>query len=188
MKPKCILVGGLSRSGKDTFAESLRLYTGSMLKLQFSGPLKFAASGALKYLNCAYHDFNNEAFKSDPVNRAVLVAIGEAARAQNPDIFAGILAEKALASMELGYHIIVSDWRYSNEAEVVYRKLRDRFSVHTVLVIKENSPAANETESRTVGKLFEDYPGSDFVCANEGDLKTIRQRARELSQDWGIAE
>ena len=51
MKPKSILVGGLSRSGKDTFAESLRLYTGSMLKLQFSGPLKFAASGALKYLN-----------------------------------------------------------------------------------------------------------------------------------------
>lgn len=186
-RPVCILAGGLSRAGKDTFAGYVRAYGGNVATVQFSRPLKDACNMAFSHLGLPGR-FDNDEFKSKPENRAVLVSVGEAARAENPAIFAMLAAHHALQLIASGWNVVISDWRYTNEARIVKDTLSPVADVKTVIVIKENSPAANDVESKTVGRLFEDFPESDFVCAAPGDLECIRKRAKEICEKYGIMQ
>lgn len=180
-----ICIGGLSRAGKDTLADLICARANKhYAKVQFSRPLKDTARAALESLGCS-GDFDNEDFKADPVNRALLVAMGEAARAQNPDVFAEHAATRVGNLLMKGYGVILSDWRYMNEAKVI-RHWFPEVTIRHVVVIKENSEAANETEAKTVPELYTAFPGTEFVCAQPGALTAIGERAAELVAQWNL--
>lgn len=181
-RPSVIAICGYARAGKDTLADEiqylLRIRHSGAKKASFADPLKDAATLAMRQLGLPDVDFHKDEYKVK--YRSVLVALGESARAENPDIFADLLAARARTEMDANQStLLVPDWRYGNEKRV----LKHAFGNRAVFcyISREGMMAANQTEHNSIRSIRDDEYAFDFVGHfRDGDILGIRGLAARI--------
>ena len=166
--PVAVLVTGYARAGKDTFShgilESLRGQKTSWVNGINKGSVHINFATFLKDLanrfmieagigDCV--DFHDEEFKVK--HRKTLVEMGRFARSLDKDIFASRLANNVKTFYPF-YNVVVSDWRYLNEYDVLQKVLKDTHRIITVKINTEGLHAANEEEGVSIGQIVREVP------------------------------
>jgi hypothetical protein len=181
-----ILVTGYARAGKDTFGSGLRACCPSLVRVQFSSPLKEAASLAFSHFGQNI-DFFDDAIKEQPRYREVLLAIGKAAT----DRETGVFAEAALANvkrfLDQGYNVVLTDWRRPIEYEVVRSGLASLpdVKVRAVHVHQTGQMASSPWEEQNVQGCLANVD-TYLVEAEHGDRQALFDHARVLSTLWNL--
>lgn len=157
-KPTIVLLCGYARAGKDTFALGMSDAVGADLaRTSFAFALKEA--GDLYLAKLGVHDPDNSFFSErfKLAHRAFLVEAGRTARAVNPDVFVNALVDRVKDFQKT--HVVVTDWRYRNEYEVIQRDLgRAGWKVRTVWLETIGTFAANEEEALTIAEIRRNLP------------------------------
>lgn len=178
-RPTVFIIGGYSRVGKDTLADRIAVLTGAK-KLSFADKLKAAG-------NCFFTSLGIESVNltedSDKVKfRELLVAMARAARTVEVDIFARHAAEIARYNILMGRSVVIPDWRYLNELEVLHRVAAPA-KIVSVLMHRIGSHPANIEESNSI----EDIERSSYLdktrSFSSGDLDGIDEFAHQLVAD-----
>jgi hypothetical protein len=170
-KPTIVLLCGYARAGKDTFALGMTDGAPDLARTSFAAALKQSADVLLSELEIYSlgNTFFSEAFKNK--HRAFLVEAGRCARSINQDVFADHLVSKVS-----GYettNVVVTDWRYRNEYDVIKRDLGAiGWKVVPVWIETIGTFAANVEEALTIADIRRHLPFEhEFFfrpCSEEG--------------------
>lgn len=181
-----ILVTGYARAGKDTFARGLRACCPSLVRVQFSFPLKRAATAAFAQFGQNV-DFTDDAIKEQPRYREVLLAIGKAAT----EVQTGVFAEAALKDvqyfLEAGYNVVLTDWRRPIEYEIIRAGLASMPDVklRTIHVVQNGQMAQSPWEETNVQACL-DNVDTTLIDADAGDTTALFDRAKVLATLWNL--
>lgn len=175
-RPTVFLIGGFARAGKDTLADRIAALTGAA-KVSFADDLKAATNRVFTSLGIESVDLKGEHDKNR--FRDLLVAAGKAARTVDPDVFARHAGERARYNVLSGRCVVIPDWRYLNELNVVHR-LVSPARVVTVLIEKVNNTAANDEEARTLCEIIDNVTIDQARLFANGDLAAIDTFAHQL--------
>jgi len=181
-----ILVTGYARAGKDTFASGLKACCPTMVRVQFSSPLKEAAGLAFSHFGQQV-DFFDDSIKKQPHYREVLLSIGKAAT----DVQTGVFAEAALVSvkrfLDQGYHVVLTDWRRPIEYEIIRSGLSSMpdVKVRAVHVTQTGQMAQSPWEEQNVQGCLANVD-THPVEADYGDRQALFDQARVLSTLWNL--
>lgn len=180
-QPTVVLISGYARAGKDTLAKEICRITGGK-RLAFADQLKDTCNLMLeKYGLCSQVDFHNE---NDKVKyRKVLIAVGKALRSIDLGIFARPVAKEARWNLAAGRVVVVSDWRYTNEREIIEAHVAP-WRVITVEVAREGTLPADEEEQVNQGDIRN--AGLDYMqYFNPGDISGIHDLAQDICDNIG---
>jgi len=193
MKPTLITISGYAQSGKDTIADIIieEAIRDNWLtrKHKFATPLRMALTRAYRNLEIEIDFFTEEKALKEKL-RPTMVAFGELAREENPDVFAKIIANEVdeyLSQSEADHPrlSIISDNRYLNEWETMNSlALSKGYTHYHITAVKSCSSGesyANTAERKSIPILQDTIKGRTgcFVAsANEGDVETLRIFAR----------
>jgi hypothetical protein len=181
-----ILVTGYARAGKDTFASGLRACCPTMVRVQFSSPLKEAACLAFRHFGQQV-DFFDDSVKEQPRYREVLLAMGKAAT----DVQTGVFAEAAFVNvkrfLDQGYHVVLTDWRRPIEYEIIRSGLSSMpdVKVRAVHVAQTGQMAQSPWEEQNVQGCIANVD-THPVEADLGDRQALFDQARVLSTLWNL--
>jgi len=181
-----ILVTGYARAGKDTFASGLRACCPTLVRVQFSSPLKEAAGLAFSHFGQQV-DFFDDSIKEQPRYREVLLSIGKAAT----EVQTGVFAEAALVSvkrfLDQGYHVVLTDWRRPIEYEIIRSGLSSMpdVKVRAVHVAQAGQMAQSPWEEQNVQGCLANVD-THPVEADLGDRQALFDQARVLSTLWNL--
>lgn len=180
-EPTVVMVSGYARAGKDTLAKEICRITGGK-RLAFADQLKDTCNLMLeKYDLHGKVDFRSETDKVR--HRNVLIAVGEALRSIDKDIFARTVAAEARWNLVASRVVVISDWRYQNELEVVTAKVAP-FRVIRVEVAREGALPAGEEEKANQQAIRN--AGLDYMqYFNPGDIAGINALAQEIADNIG---
>jgi chloramphenicol 3-O-phosphotransferase len=190
-KPTVVLITGYARAGKDTLCEGMsQASKAAPIHINFASFLKAAADSFLNHLEID-ETFENEQFKVK--HRDTLVALGKFARSINRDVFADQFValaqhyQRNCSQAKLPVRpIICSDWRYTNEYQVVRHELMPTFRVITVRVNTLGIEAANEEEGLSIGEITREIP-LDYEFTFKPDSKNyILKAGEELARTIGL--
>lgn len=181
-----ILVTGYARAGKDTFANGLRSCCPSLIRVQFSAPLKDAATLAFKSFGQDV-DFHDESIKEQPRYREVLLAIGKAATDRQTGVFAEAALKDVKYYLEQGYNVVLTDWRRPIEYEVIRSGLSDMPDVklRAVHVVQTGQMAQSPWEEQNVQGCI-DNVDTHLVEADAEDTPALFDEARTLATLWNL--
>lgn len=177
--PTVFLINGFAQAGKDTLADCIIALLGSSncIKMSFADPLKSVASDAMRQLGHPKVDFKEEKWKKK--HRKVLVALAEAAREENPDTFALLLAEGASNAIYGAKKcVVVSDWRYLNELRVI--EGWPSCSLVTIRIKREGVGAANESERLSIIEIEKTVRYDFEKTILDGDIVEISKFAKDI--------
>lgn len=181
-----ILVTGYARAGKDTFASGLRACCPTMVRVQFSSPLKEAACLAFRHFGQQV-DFFDDSIKEQPRYREVLLAMGKAAT----DVQTGVFAEAAFVNvkrfLDQGYHVVLTDWRRPIEYEIIRAGLSSMpdVKIRAVHVAQSGQMAQSPWEEHNVQGCLANVD-THPVEADLGDRQALFDQARVLSTLWNL--
>ena len=175
-RPTVFLIGGFSRVGKDTLADRIAAITNAR-KVAFADSLKNAGNRFFTGLGIESVNLNEDADKVR--HRELLVAMGRAARAVDVDIFARHAAEIARYNILAGRCVVIPDWRYLNESQVVTRIVSPA-KVVTVLLYRFGARPANPEEEQSLGHIEKNIEAGWIRSFDTGDMKGIDDFAHEL--------
>ena len=105
--------------------------------------------------------------------------MGKAARAVDVDIFARHAAEIARYNILAGRCVVIPDWRYLNESQVVTRIVSPA-KVVTVLLYRFGARPANPEEEQSLGQIEKNIEAGWIRSFDTGDMKGIDDFAHEL--------
>ena len=181
-----ILVTGYARAGKDTFGSGLRACCPTLVRVQFSSPLKEAASLAFSHFG-QHIDFFDDAIKEQPRYREVLLAIGRAATDVQTGVFAEAAMENVKRFLNQGYHVVLTDWRRPIEYEIVAIGLSSMpdVKVRAVHVAQSGQMASSPWEEQNVQGCLANVD-THLVEAEHGDREALFDHARVLSTLWNL--
>lgn len=170
VNPKIILISGYARSGKDTFASALIRSAGNAHRVSFAYELKEVANKTLWMLGLSHIDMHND---EDKVKyRDLLIGIAKAARAAEPEIFARLACRRIEEIRAAGSHVIITDWRYTNEHEYLCERY-GKENIFTVYIDREGNTPAHEEERQSVGGILSSIHIDGSVFAKDGDTNTL---------------
>jgi adenosyl cobinamide kinase/adenosyl cobinamide phosphate guanylyltransferase len=183
-KPTIILLCGYARAGKDTFAEGMIDGSQSLQATSFATALKFAADTYLESLRLAHAEagrtFWDEKFKI--AHRDFLVTAGKFARSIDVDVFANALVNR-VAHLETT-NIVVTDWRYLNEFNVILRDLgRIGWRVVTVWVETIGVFAANEEEALTIAEIRRAMATDYEYFFRPSSKEAVKEMGKDLARN-----
>lgn len=178
-KHKVFLITGWAQSGKDSLADVIMKELGGRsvcAKVSFADPLKSAANIPFRELGLGHVDFRKEEWKKK--HRKVLVALAEAAREENVNVFAQEAAKTALLHQQQGRHVVVPDWRYVNECEAfdsIFGK-----DVIRVRMWKKGGKPGNDSERLSIQQVEDSCILNYVGVFDEGDNKGIINFGRHI--------
>lgn len=155
-----IIIRGFSQSGKD--------YVGNILCRKY-GYTRFAFADSLKKIvaqkyNCSIEQLHSQDGKSqicesDPSEkkrtyRQILIDEAFTLRSSDPDIFINHCIEEIKKSG--AKHIVITDWRYPNEIQVLHELNYKIIPVHIIRADQDKSPVNDESEYQ-LDKRTTDY-------------------------------
>lgn len=176
-----VLICGYARAGKDTFADGMLKYSNfkcgkpALLKMNFADHLKNVCNTLITNLKLD-GDFWDTQFKN--VNRDLLVSVGRFARSIDVDVFPNALcanANEVVFGLNYCDSIVVADWRYLNELNVINEMMRSNWNIVTIYVETENVLPANEEEGVSIGNIIRNHSFShtfSFKQNASNDLMT----------------
>lgn len=176
---KVFLITGWAQSGKDSLADVIMKELGGRekcAKVSFADPLKLAANLPFKELGLSHVDFTKEEWKKR--HRKVLVALAEAAREENVNVFAEAAAKAALMHRRQGKSVVVPDWRYVNECEVfdsIFKK-----DIVRIRMWKKGGFPGNESERASIQQVEDSCVLNYVGVFDEGDGKGIINLGRHI--------
>jgi hypothetical protein len=174
-RPTVFLITGYARAGKDTLADRIVELTGGR-KVSFADSLKEAGNRFFTSLGIESVDLKSTQDKV--VHRDLLVAMGRAARSVDVDVFARHAAEKARYNILAGRCVVIPDWRYVNEMQVVHRLVHPA-PVIPIHISTYGVGPGNEEEERSINQIL--YNGVENSRSfNQGDLAAIDDWAHDL--------
>jgi hypothetical protein len=189
MRPKIILITGVARAGKDTFAaylmDFLSVKSNNVELFKFANILKDRGNEALSSMGVYVkdkNDFRNEAFKE--INRNCIVELAKTLRRVDKDIFARHLNAdincffEFCPTLEQGAFAIVSDWRYLNEYEFLLKY--QNADIVTIQINRPGYAPANEEEQESLNELFGKSIIHHFRSASHPQM--LKTYAMEISQ------
>lgn len=181
-----ILVTGYARAGKDTFAAGLRSCCPSLIRVQFSSPLKKAACLAFRSFGQSV-DFFQDDIKAQPRYREVLLAIGKAATEVQTGVFAEAALEEVKYALNCGYNVILTDWRRPIEYEIIRSGLASMPDVklRAVHVVQTGQMAQSPWEETNVQGCI-DNVDTHLIEADAGDTPALFDEARTLATLWNL--
>ena len=178
VNPKIILVSGYARAGKDTFASNMIRPLGVAHRVSFAYELKEIANKTLWMLGLTHIDLHRD---EDKVKyRDILIGIARTARAADPSIFARLACRRIDEVRSAGAHVIITDWRYSNEHEYLCEKYGHGNMV-TVMVEREGGFPAHEEEERSIAGILNSININVRVVAKDGDISPLVYHAGHLA-------
>ena len=181
-----ILVTGYARAGKDTFAAGLRSCCPSLVRVQFSSPLKRAANLAFESFGQQV-DFFDDSIKEQPRYREGLLAIGKAATERQTGVFAEAALADVIRFLDQGYNVVLTDWRRPIEYEVIRSGLSrmSDVSLRAVHVVQTGQMASSPWEETNVQGCL-DNVDTHLIEADAGDTPALFDRARTLATLWNL--
>lgn len=181
-----ILVTGYARAGKDTFGSGLRACCPSLIRVQFSAPLKRAATLAFDSFGQQV-DFFDDATKEQPRYREVLLAMGKAATDKQTGVFAEAALKDVKYYLDQGYNVVLTDWRRPIEYEVIRAGLVSMPDVklRAVHIVQKGQMASSPWEEANVQGCI-DNVDPHLVSADFGDTPALFDEARTLATLWNL--
>lgn len=181
-----ILVTGYARAGKDTFATGLRSCCPSLIRVQFSAPLKRAANLAFESFGQQV-DFFDDATKEQTRYRDVLLAIGKAATDKQTGVFAEAAMKDVKYYLDQGYNVVLTDWRRPIEYEIIRSGLASMPDVklRAVHVVQTGQMASSPWEETNVQGCI-DNVDTHLIEADAGDTSALFDEARTLATLWNL--
>lgn len=180
-----ILVTGYARAGKDTFANGLRACCPSLIRVQFSAPLKRAATLAFEHIGQQV-DFFDDATKEQTRYRDVLLAIGKAATERQTGVFAEAALKDVRYFLDQGYDVVLTDWRRPIEYEIMRSGLANMdVQLRTVHVVQTGHIASSPWEEANVQGCIDNVE-TRLVEADAGDTSALFDEARTLATLWNL--
>jgi len=181
-----ILVTGYARAGKDTFGSGLRACCPSLVRVQFSAPLKEAASLAFSHFGQSI-DFFDDAIKEQPRYREVLLAIGKAATEVQTGVFAEAAMENVKRFLGQGYNVVLTDWRRPIEYEMMRSGLASMpdVKVRAVHVCQTGQMASSPWEEQNVQGCLANVD-THLIEAERGDRQALFDQARVVATLWNL--
>jgi hypothetical protein len=178
--PKIILISGYARSGKDTFAKSLIAELSVAHTVSFASELKEVVNKTLWMLGLGHIDLHKD---DDKVRyRDALVGIARSARAADAEIFARLACRRIDEIRNAGAHVVITDWRYTNEHEYLCTKY-GKENIVTVMMERVGGSPAHEEELNSIGAIMGSLFIDSYVLAKDGDLVEISRKAVELAEE-----
>lgn len=181
-----ILVTGYARAGKDTFASGLRACCPTLVRVQFSAPLKRAATLAFDHIGQQV-DFFDDAIKEQPRYREVLLAIGKAATEVQTGVFAEAAMKDVKYYLDQGYNVVLTDWRRPIEYELVQSGLASMpdVKVRAVHVSQTGQMAQSPWEEQNVQGCLANVD-THLIEAERGDRQALFDQARVVATLWNL--
>lgn len=181
-----VMIRGWSCSGKDTAASLLQELDAGYVRFAFADALKemvaerYAPAGqAAGALAALYTQEGKQALC--PIAgvpwRTLLLRVGAAERDKNPDVFAEATADRIASHPLSPQKVIITDWRYPNECEVLRRRFPDA-DFRTVWVRRldqESSPVHHFNEQLLQGRT------GDYELVNPPTMEGFRSNVRTLA-------
>ena len=178
VSPKIILISGYARSGKDTFASHMIQPLTVSHRVSFAYELKEIANKTLWMLGLTHIDLHRN---EDKVKyRDILIGIARTARAADPAIFARLACRRIDEIHNAGSHVIITDWRYSNEHEYLCERY-GHGNIITVMVEKKGGFPAHEEEEQSIAGILNSININVRVTAQEGDTAPLAYYANHLA-------
>jgi hypothetical protein len=149
---------GPAGAGKSSLIEAVRDAFGhsahreDCVKRSFAAPLKDAVNAAEVALGLTPTGWDDYAAKA--ALRPLLVEMGKAVRARNPDHFAMLMAESA-AAKRCPQIVLVDDMRYLNEYQYLTAK---GALVVPIRVVRDGYKPANDEEASSLSVLDAAFP------------------------------
>jgi hypothetical protein len=174
--PLVVLLSGWAGSGKDT-AAALLVDELAFERVAFADALKADVATRTGIPLAVFHsarkneplDAPNAAFPGARTPRDCLIAHATAMRADNPDIYAAIVAAHIGAN---GGRYVISDWRFPNECAALCRHLEGATILRVRIVRPGMLPMADSTEHELDDAAF------DAVIQNGGSISELRDRIK----------
>ena len=169
-----ILISGKMGSGKTTLASFLQEELADVWGDYNAYTTSFALG--VKELALKYFDIN----KNHKRGREVLQKIGQFGREIDVDTWVRYTFYDMFFdfSVMLPLYIIIDDWRYKSEVDSVHEYSED--DVYKVRIIREDL----KEKSNHVSEIdLDDYEDFDVIFYNDGDLKKLKEFAKELAKE-----
>lgn len=177
VEPKIVMISGYARSGKDTFASAVINGARNAHRVSFAHELKEVANKTLWMLGLGHIDMHRD---EDKVKyRDLLIGIARAARAADPSIFARLACRRIDEIRGAGAHVVITDWRYSNEHEYLCDKYGNQ-NIVTVYLDREGNLPAHDEEKYSVGGILSSIHLNMSVFAKDGDVNDISLKGNWL--------
>lgn len=177
---KIIAIGHQKRVGKDTFAKMLQKQLGEQncIILSIAQPLKEIVADALGISLATLEDWKNEEIKLKYKDysisvRDILINFGNG---KMKEIFTKQVWIKQVvrrADASTAKYIIIPDFRFKEEFDFLTTFF---YSVVTIKVVRGDVLPTNKADKNLQHFSF------DFVVDNNGGLKDLEQKAKELSK------
>jgi hypothetical protein len=182
-----VMLRGWSCSGKDTAATLLQELDTGYVRFAFADALKeivaerYASDGQAAGALAALYTQEGKAAICPIAGvpwRTLLLRVGAAERDKNPDVFAEATATRIASHPLSPQKVIITDWRYPNECEVIRRRFpeADLRTVWVRRVDQEASPVQHFNEM-----LLDDRKG-DYILINPPSIGGFREAVRYLRE------
>jgi len=169
-----IMLSGWAGSGKDAAASILMDELGFQ-RFAFADPLKHDVA---RETGISLEHFYSRHLKDSPIEfdgemitpRALLIEAAADARANNPNIYANMIAD---AIQKVGSkRVVISDWRYRNEYDVLQTFFDKvvRIRVSRPGTIQSAEPSEHDLDGETM----------DIEIQNGGSISMLRSTLKDL--------
>lgn len=177
---KILMISGKSGSGKDAVAFILKE------KLADKKVLVIHFADLVKYYAFQYYNWSGE---KDEKGRALLQKIGTTImRGFNQDYWARIVAEFLAATINEFDYVLIPDWRFKNEYEVVSSYNKNVSTIRINRYDKDNNlyinPSLTPEQAAHISETELDNFSFDYVIDNKGDLDTLEESVKTIIEDW----
>lgn len=173
-----IMISGWAGSGKDAAASILMDELGFQ-RFAFADPLKHDVARAtglsLEHFYSQHLKDRKIEFDGEMITpRALLIEAAADARANNPNIYANMIADSIQRSGSK--RVVISDWRYRNEYEVCKTAFDRIVRIHIVRpgVVQLAEPSEHDLDGEPM----------DIEINNGGSLSMLRSTLKDLLRPY----
>lgn len=176
------MISGKSGCGKDAAAfllkEQLAKETDKILTIHFAD--------LVKYYAFQYFNWNGE---KDEDGRALLQKIGTTImRGFDQNYWARIVAEFLAATKDEFDYVLIPDWRFKNEYEVVSKYNSNIITIRINRYDRDGNlyinPALTSEQAAHISETELDNFSFDYVIDNKGDLEMLENSIITIINDW----
>lgn len=178
---KTILISGKSASGKDQFAKYLYNYLDNkdyrVLIIHFADAVKFFAK--------EYYNWNGE---KDEAGRTLLQHLGtDTVRKAYPTFWGEIVAKFISATHESWDFVLIPDWRFINEGNIVKKFNKNAYTVRINRLNADGTyklnPAFTQAQNEHISETELDDYVFDYMIDNSGTLDDLANYAKDVAKE-----